>query len=154
MRDQYMLDDPDLKAWQEGVRPDPQDRATWWRDWLDLPAAATARGVRIRRLRVVSEPISQYIHYEYDGTFTNIAAGEDVRWLPRNLAVDLLLPANDFWVFDRDAIVVNHFAGNGDWGAGEEKRTEPELIDVFLRAFEQAWRRSIPHAEYHPRLPD
>jgi hypothetical protein len=24
MRDQYMLDDPDLKAWQAGIRPDPR----------------------------------------------------------------------------------------------------------------------------------
>lgn len=42
----------------------------------------SGRGVVMRRLRVVSEPVRDYVRYEYDGTFTNVAAGEDVRWLP------------------------------------------------------------------------
>lgn len=152
LRDQYMEDDPDLHAWRAGHRIDPADKATWWRDWLQLPADAVARGVAMRRLRVVSEPVSDYIHYEYDGTFTNIAVGEDVRWLPRDRTLGLLLPTVDFWVFDSTTAIVNHIAGDGSWGDGEELRTDPDLVATFVDAFEKAWQRSIPHADYRPRL--
>jgi hypothetical protein len=149
-RDQYMEDDPDLRAWRSGRRPDPQDRTSWWRDWLDLPAEATARGVVMRRARVVSEPLSEYIRYEYDGTFTNVAAGEDVRWLPRHSAGALMLPANDFWVFDSQVVLFNYFAGNGD-SMGEEKATTQTVVQTCVEAFEQVWAAAIPHVQYHPR---
>lgn len=61
-----------------------------------MVAETTRRGVQMRRARIVSEPITPYIRYEYDGTFSNIAAGEDVRWLPRPRTADLLLPGVDF----------------------------------------------------------
>lgn len=86
MRDSYMRDDPEFIRWQEGYRYDPADRDSWWRSWLDVVAETTGRGVVMRRLRVVSEPLSDYVRYEYDGTFSNVAAGEDVRWLPRSRA--------------------------------------------------------------------
>ncbi|MFJ4805953.1 DUF6879 family protein [Streptomyces murinus] len=79
MRDSYMRDDPYK----------PVDRTSWWRPWLDVVTEATARGVAMRRLRVVSEPLSDCIRYEYDGTFTNVEAGEDVRWLPQPAGVGL-----------------------------------------------------------------
>ncbi len=151
MRDQYMTDDPDLRAWQRGYRPDPADRTTWWRPWLDQIADATARGVAIRRVRIVSEPISEYIHYEYDGTFTNIAAGEQIRWLPRRRASDLALPGNDFWLFDTRVVLFNHFAGNGDWG-GEERATDPAVVRLCTQAFDAAWSRAVPHEQYQPTI--
>lgn len=154
LRDQYMQDDPDLHAWLAGHRPDPTDKTTWWRDWLQLPADAVARGVNIRRLRVVSEPISDYIHYEYDGTFTNIAVGEDIRWLPRTQALGLLLPVVGFWVFDSTTAIINHIAGDGSWGDGEALCNDPSLVATFVTTFEAAWERGIPHAGYQPRLRD
>jgi hypothetical protein len=70
MRDAYMLDDPMLIAWQAGHRDDPADRDSWWRPWLDLMHKTTARGVDVRRARIVSEPVTDYIRFEYDITFT------------------------------------------------------------------------------------
>ena len=67
----------------------------------------------MRRARIVSEPVSEYIRFEHDVTYTNVAAGEEVRWLPRRLASDIALPGNDFWLFDERLAVFNHFAGAG-----------------------------------------
>ncbi|CAM5705929.1 hypothetical protein SANTM175S_08484 [Streptomyces antimycoticus] len=44
--------------------------------WLDMVAEVVSRGVVMRRARIVSEPVSEYARYLYDGTFTNVAAGE------------------------------------------------------------------------------
>jgi hypothetical protein len=149
MRDGYMLDDPDYHAWRAGHRLDPEDRSSWWRPWLQNIADAVGRGVEVRRARIVSEPISDYIRYEYDITFPNVRAGEEVRWLPRRQASDLALPGNDFWLFDEEVLLINHFSGEGDW-LDAEHVTELDLIKFSAEAFKVVWRRAIPHDQYQP----
>jgi uncharacterized protein DUF6879 len=46
---------------------------------------ATQCGKTVRRVLVITEPVSEYIQFEYDSTPENLAAGEDIRWLPRHL---------------------------------------------------------------------
>jgi hypothetical protein len=89
MRDGYMKSDPLFTAWQAGHRDDPADRASWWRPWLVLIDETVGRGVDLRRARIVSEPVSEYIRFEHDITYQNRAAGEKVRWLPGRRASDL-----------------------------------------------------------------
>lgn len=151
LRDGYMRDDPAFVAWQAGQRHDPADRDSWWRPWLDVIAATVARGVVIRRARIVSEPVSEYVQYEYDVTFTNVAAGEQVRWLPRRNATDIALPGNDFWLLDDRLVLVNHFTGDGDV-AGFELRDDQPVVALCALAFEAVWARAVPHEEYKPPL--
>jgi hypothetical protein len=151
MRDCYMRNDPAFLAWQHGHRHDPDDRASWWRPWLDVVVEATCRGVVMRRARIVSEPISDYIRYEYDGTFTNVAAGEDVRWLPRRQTRDLAIPGVDFWVFDNQLVIFNHFSGDGQPAPPTmEPCDDPAVVALCASAFETVWQRAIPYVEYHP----
>lgn len=100
MRDSYAVDyeKGPFADWRAGFRHDPADRASWWRPWLDLIQETVGRGIVVRRARIVSEPVSEYTRFLYDGTFTNVAAGEQVRWLPRRQASDIALPGNDFWL--------------------------------------------------------
>lgn len=147
MRDGYMKSDTAYVDWSEGRHFDPAER---WRSWLDLVKEAASRGVAVRRARVVSEPISTYIRFEHavtDGL--NIAAGEEVRWLPRRRATDLALPGNDFWVFDEALVLVNHFDGEGD-SLEHELSEELELARFCATAFERVWERATPHQEYQP----
>jgi hypothetical protein len=149
MRDGYMRDDPMFIAWQAGHRDDPTDRDSWWRPWLDVIARTVERGVAVRRARIVSEPVSDYIRFEYDITFTNIAAGEEVRWLPRRLATDLALPANDFWLLDDRRLLVIHFSGDGDV-TGRELIKDSAVVSLCASAFEAVWSRATPHEQYKP----
>jgi hypothetical protein len=145
MRDSYTPSDPALLDWLAGRRFDPADR---WSGWLEKIRSTVARGVVVRRARIVSEPVSDYIRFEHDVTDgLNIAAGELVRWLPRREASDLALPGNDFWVFDGRVLVWNHFAGNGDW-VGEESSDDPAAVKLCVSAFEAVWERGVDHAEY------
>ena len=149
MRDGYMRSDPAFIEWQAGKRYDPADRDTWWRPWLQLIADLTARGVEVRRARIMSEPVSEYIRFEYDITFTNVAAGEQVRWLPRRRATDLALPGNDFWLFDERLVLVNHFTGEGE-SAFREATGDPDIVKLCASAFEAVLERAIPHEDYRP----
>ncbi|GAA4684419.1 DUF6879 family protein [Streptomyces youssoufiensis] len=152
MRDVYAVDKEKgpFADWRAGARLDPADRASWWRPWLDLVAETVGRGVVMRRARIVSEPVSEYIRYEHSGTFTNVAAGEQVRWLPRREASDIPLPGNDFWLFDGAIVRWNHFAGDGSSG-GPEITKDPRAAALCARAFEAVWDRAIPHEQYKIR---
>ena len=91
------------------------------------------------------------IHWEYDITLTNVEAGEDIRWLPRRRASDLLLPGNDFWVFDDRLVLWNHFTGEGEVSPeGWEVTEDPAQVKACMSAFESVWDRAVPHGDYRP----
>ena len=96
MRDGYSRTDPMFVGWRQGQRYDQAEWEAWWRPWTGIVVAARSRGVVIRRVRIVSEPVSEYIRWEHEITSANVEAGEEVRWLPRRRVSDLLLPGNDF----------------------------------------------------------
>lgn len=145
MRDSYEPDDPDWLDWRAGHRFDPAQR---WNTWFTMMTESTARGVQARRARIVSEPVTDYVRYEYDVTEPfNIASGEAVRWLPRSKTVGMLLPAMDFWVFDETVLVINHFDGYGG-NLRHEQLDDPPLAARYSHAFDEIWNRATPHAEY------
>jgi hypothetical protein len=149
MRDVYAIPNEDERfaAWRQGHRLDPDDRESWWRPWLDVVQEITAKGVRLRRARIVSEPHSEYIRYEHSFTFTNIAAGEEIRWLPRRLASRLALPGNDFWLFDGRLVQFNVFDGKGRWVHTDQ--TDDQATAAFCAdAFEAVWDLATPHDKY------
>jgi hypothetical protein len=147
MRDGYSLKDPALVAWQAGEHVDP---VAYWPQWFELVRPAVARGVQIRRGRIVSEPVSEYIRFEHAITSAlNIAAGEEVRWLPRRQSSDLALPGNDFWLFDNQIVLLNHFSGSGD-SVAHEVTDNPAIARLCASAFLAVWERAIPHEDYQP----
>ncbi|MBN0043132.1 hypothetical protein JS756_03180 [Streptomyces actuosus] len=146
MRDAY-YSNPRFEAWQNGERIDWDDRPFWWRPFHQDIADAVARGVSVRRARVVSEPVTDYIRWEHYQTRANVEAGEQVRWLPRHRAWDLLLPGADLWIFDGRLMRVHHFSGAGEW-ISKELCDDPAVVDRHAAAFEQVWERAVPHDQY------
>lgn len=152
-RDSYMPDDPRFVSWSRGHREDPDDPTSWWGPWHQTVRDTVTRGVAVHRARVVSEPLSAYMRFEYDITFTNVTAGEQVRWLSRRHASDLALPGNDFWLFDDFAVVFLHFTGEGAIPTDEgdyELSTDPHVIRMCATSFDAVWQRATPHAKYWP----
>lgn len=146
-RDVYTPDDPVYLDWKAGKQINAMEV---WREWFDLIRATVARGVQVRRARVVSEPVTEFVRYEYDLTpGLNIAAGELVRWLPRRQASDIALPGNDFWVFDGQFVRFGYFAGDGAY-IGDELCADPPVVRMCADAFERVWERGIDHADYSP----
>ncbi|MFC7220376.1 DUF6879 family protein [Streptomyces polyrhachis] len=152
MRDTYAVDyeSPHFRSWRAtGTRtidPPPD----YFESWVDLIRRTVARGVRVRRARIVSEPVTEYIRYEHAGTPIIVGAGEQVRWLPRRQASDLCLPGNDFWLIDGELIRWNHFTGDGA-SAGGEMSEDPAAAKLCGAAFEAVWERAIDHVRYRIR---
>jgi hypothetical protein len=144
MRDSYDETEKGFAEWQATSGIGAYD----WGDHLDVVRAAAARGVRIRRVRVVSEPLSDYMRWEHACTEVNIQAGEDIRWLPRIRAADLLVPGADCWVFDHRVIRWNFQRGDGTNPRHYTFSSDPRTVRDIIAAFEMAWDRATPHAEY------
>lgn len=147
MREGYMRDEQ-FDRWQAAGRPasmgiDPEDA-----EWISTVSAAVRRGVSVQRARIVSTgPVSAYVAWEHATTNAfNLAAGEEVRWLPRRNASMLTLPGNDFWVFD-DVVVWNHFTGDGEW-LGVEVTDDTAALNLCLASFEAVWDLAIDHSEF------
>jgi hypothetical protein len=147
MRDTYTPDDAVYLRWLAGEQI---DWVAEYQAWYDLVRTTVGRGVHMRRARVVSEPLASFIRQEFACTGPmNIAAGEDVRWLPRRQATDLALPGNDFWLFDERLVRVHHFSGDGQI-IDEEVTDDPAVVTLCTSAFEAVWQRATPHERYQP----
>jgi len=82
MRDDYGVSEGFI-AWRQGYKGAPENEAS--KAWRALVVETVARDVSVRRARIVSEPLSEFVRYEYDITADhNVNAGEEVRWLPRS----------------------------------------------------------------------
>ena len=65
--------------------------------------------------------------------------------------MDLLLPGNDFWVFDDRVVLWNHFTGEGEVSPeGWEVTEDPTQVKVCAAAFESVWDQAVPHRDYRP----
>ncbi|MFE4614316.1 DUF6879 family protein [Streptomyces niveus] len=118
-----------------------------FRTWTDLVGETVARGVEMRRVRVVSVPVTEYIRFEYEAARLNQEAGEQVRWLPRSEAATLLVPGADLWIFDDRSIRFGHFTGDGAL-VRNEMCHDPLVIKKFSEAFETIWQRATPHERF------
>lgn len=107
MRDRYdsSYENESLRKFLAG---EPDD-LPWMQDWLKMIREATSRGLRFARVRVVSEPLTDYSLFGvWCSQFTN-GAGEDIRYLTRDVAHAEGLPNHDFWLFDSRKLVRMHF---------------------------------------------
>ncbi|WPB92686.1 DUF6879 family protein [Streptomyces malaysiensis] len=149
MRDAYgvVSEAADFNRWKSTGERDTNPDSPYWAPWVALIRRTIARGVVVRRARIVSEPVSDYIRYEHAGTVVNIHAGERVRWLVRRRASDIALPGNDFWLIDGRLIRWNHFTGDGASGGGEISEG-PDTAKLCAEAFETVWARATAHEDY------
>lgn len=151
MRDAYAVGDEadDFASWRATGRRDADPDSAYWKPWVERITAMTARGVVVRRARIVTLPPSEYIRFEHAGTSVNVVAGEQVRWLPRDQATDIALPEHDLWLFDGKLARFNHFSEAGDW-ADPRNSITTELAEVarIAAAFEAVWQRATPHEDF------
>jgi hypothetical protein len=152
MRDSYALSQ-EAKRFATFLATGTRDRAAEAPErqhWSELVQRLTRAGKRVRRARIISEPASNYIRFEWAGTDVIVDAGEEVRWLPRRLASPIALPGNDFWLFDGDVVVFSVFSGEGEV-VERQLTTETRALELCRAAFEAVWQLAVPHSEYRPK---
>ncbi len=124
----------------------PDDFA-WHRPWLNLVEEVTATGRTIRRVRVVTVPHGDYTRWGLAVSPHNIAAGEDIRWLPRHLISPDELTADDYWLFDDNQVVFTVFEPGGEF-VGGAATADPTIVMHCRTVRDRVWQAAIPHDEY------
>jgi hypothetical protein len=115
--------------------------------WLDMLREATAEGRRFARVRVVSMPLTDYSRFGvWCAQFTN-AAGEDIRYLPRDKAEAVGLPNDDYWLFDSRLLVRMHFDDNDAFLGGEIIEDPTEIVRYnYWR--DAAWHHAVRRDDF------
>lgn len=119
--------------------------------WMSNVRAARLAGKRFERVRVVSEPWSEYTRYALWSCLDNLQAGEDIRYMSRTQASEVGLPAEepgyDYWLFDSKLLVLLHYdASNAPLPA--EVVDSPEVIVEHNYWRDTAWHYALRRDEY------
>lgn len=136
---------PHMAKWKRG---EPDDYA-WVQDWCTELAEHVAAGRTVRRVKIVSEPLSDYQRWVYNVFTPIVAAGEDIRWLPRRQVSALCLPGNDYYLLDDERVVFLHYAGSG-LNTAFTTTIDASVVQMCREAFERVWSLAIPHSDYKP----
>ena len=141
-------DRPLFVGWLRGQLPELDPDVPWKR----MVRAATAEGRQFARVRIVSEPWSDYTRYALWQSEQNIAAGEDIRYLSRQRAEAVGLPArlseHDYWLFDSSLLVVMHYDDATDDLRRCEIVDDPAVIVRHNYWRDAAWHHALPRDEY------
>lgn len=109
--------------------------------------AATSAGKRFARVRVVSVPLTDYSRFGiWCAQFTN-GAGEDIRYLTRDVADVEGLPKHDYWLFDSRLLVRMHFDDKDSFLGAEIIEDPAEIVKAnYWR--DAAWHRAVRRDDF------
>jgi uncharacterized protein DUF6879 len=139
-----LAEDQPYQDFLAGREPD----LAWFTPWLDLMRdQVTCRHKRVERVRVIDRPPSDYLRWEYYLNRLNAEAGEDIRYLPREIANSLHLPAYDFWIFDNAIVAFMVFAKAGQF-AGPVLVEDQAVTRQHLSYRDAAWQVATPYEQY------
>ncbi|UNO41886.1 DUF6879 family protein [Streptomyces sp. MST-110588] len=138
---------PKWERWQRGedISADPDN------EWRANVRKQTAGGKRFERVRLLDSPITEGQLYLLDSGLGNVAAGEDIRNMPRAEAAQLGLPDWDFWLFD-SRVLVRFVFDEQDTTLGVIVSEDPAEVLAACQARDAAWHHATPTAEVHQRV--
>ncbi|MFI6626182.1 DUF6879 family protein [Streptomyces sp. NPDC050528] len=113
--------------------------------WSDRVKAYVAGGRRVGRVHIVTQPLTDYLRFEFEYYRHNIEAGEAVRILDVTGRPNPLDGVRDFWMFDRSQIVLMHYERDGTQISREVYEGAPEPFQEYQRI---ALAESVPFEEY------
>ncbi len=128
-----------IQAWRRG-EPRPE-RSVRTSPWLARIAATTAvEHKRWQRVRVISEPPTEYERYELDAYVESQAAGEQILIAPRGAALDAVDGdlGQDVWLFDEGEpetsfAAVMLYGPTGQWIGVENVSDAAVLVAISER---------------------
>ncbi|WP_431945525.1 DUF6879 family protein [Micromonospora marina] len=127
--------------------PRPATEFPFYAAWLDQIRSVTTQGRRVERVRVLSEPPTDYQRWEMWSGQYNTAAGERIRYMSRSRAENVGLPIeDDWWLFDSLRLALMRFSDRGE-PLGGKIITDPTIVSQHVAWWNLAVRHSSPDAD-------
>lgn len=134
------------QQWRDGNRDD-----AWLRPWADTIRGWHGEGKTFERVRMLTEPLTEYLRWMLDFTYVNVEAGEDIRWIEQHRARELGAPDYDFYLFDDARVAIMHFDEHGVSGA--DLIDDPDVVRQHQRWRDLVWPLAIRHNDYLAQSP-
>jgi hypothetical protein len=139
-----------MRRFLAGLPPvDPDNYPPSWRTWEDLCDTTTARGVALQRVRIVTEPLTDYIRFLHAISDRNQEHGEDIRWIPRHHLDPADYTPDEWWLLDDSTLAWTLFDDSGDF-RGFAITRDPIEVNRAVEIRDTLWPRAIPHTQYIP----
>ncbi|MFI5803010.1 DUF6879 family protein [Streptomyces sp. NPDC051561] len=119
--------------------------------WRANVREQTGQGKRFERVRLVDDPPTQGQRFLLASGLGNVAAGEDIRNLPRATAEQLGLPDWDFWLFDSTTLMRFVF-DESDTTLGVIVSRDPAEVLAACQVRDAAWHHATRTAEFQARV--
>ncbi|WP_039795793.1 DUF6879 family protein [Nocardia araoensis] len=126
---------------------DEPDDYAWFQPWAELVEETTSRGVAVTRVRIITEPHTDYTRFALAVAELNARAGEDIRYLPRHAAGEV--PPDDYWLLDDETVVFSAFGESGGWSGAVT--TDPHIAAYCRGLRARFWPLATPLPEYVTR---
>lgn len=144
-------DDQDYLGYLNGApEPTSRHREAWFAELEEDAAAGRVR----RNLHVVTTPLTDYLRYAFEwGYAYNVQHGQDVRILDltENPAGSVLLRTGDYWVLERQHVVLCRYDQEGK--PLGTVAVEAAGAAGYIAAAEMAWELAAPFTDWwaaHP----
>ncbi|MGV9680050.1 DUF6879 family protein [Nocardia sp. NPDC003482] len=131
---------------QRFLNNEPFDLRGWFQDWYDFVQEQSARGVTIRRVRVLTVPHTDYHDWLLTLAALNVEAGEDIRYLPRHDAGET--PRDDWWLLDNETVAYPLADREGRAVGGVGVTTDPHIVAYCRTERDRLWSEATPYVEY------
>lgn len=119
----------------------------WFQGWLGRVRAWKAAGQSIGRVRMLTDPLTDYLRFELSITPSAIEAGEDIRFLSAAQADELGAPTEDFWLLDDERVLALRFGEHGVSSA--DLVTEPGKVSAYRAWRDAASVAAVPFTDLH-----
>lgn len=115
-----------------------------WFKWPKRVRAWADQGRSIGRVRMLTDPLTDYLRFELSITPPALDAGEDIRFLTEARARELGAPDQDYWMFDEAEVAMLIFGDHGVSGA--LLITEPTIVRRYVNWRDLAVREAVPYS--------
>lgn len=121
---------------------EPDDGA-WFADWPAWIRKQRTSGRTVGRVRMLTEPLTDYLRFELSITPAAVEAGEDIRVLSEVHFRALDVPTTDFWIFDGRTVAELAFGTTGVLGA--EIISDPARVAAYRDRQRRTWDAAVPY---------
>lgn len=111
--------------------------------WLERVRQHTRAGRIMRRVRVVTQPLTDYLRFELSMYRQTVAAGEEIRVC----SSPVFRRFGDWWLFDNRVVITLNYDEAGHF-LGTKQASD---VVTYCRQRDQALEHSIPFADYTAR---
>lgn len=143
-------DGDDFHRWLRGEREPDWSRK---QPWLDHLRAEHAAGKSNSRVRILTNPLTDYERYSCEwGYALNAEAGEDIRVLRHGEHDVPPLSPEDWWLVDDDQVIEMRYDNEGRFLGGYLR--PPHVAHVYRAKRDVAWEAAEPFTTWWERHPE